>query len=174
VGILYIGLIILRKVYELELIREEFYFYLLVSIGCGFVLRKLNKNKKNKKDIIVMLILLVIMYILLNMGLNTNIKYISLESPLGKHKIIAENTVEGFETGTTKFYIIKMSVFNKCINAIRLEKTGGIIQGSNSTTLKWINEDILEIKYRYTYNNELCIYKVNFDTNRISKEIVPY
>ena len=172
--ILYGGSLIFKKVYELEFIREEFYFYLLILIGFGIIISKLNKIKKSKKDNIILIFLLVIIFVLLTISSKVTKEYISLKSPSGKHKIIAENTVEGFETGITKFYIIKMSIFKKYINAIGLEKTGGVIQGSNSTTLKWINEDILEIKFRYTYNNELCIYKVNFNTNKISKEILPY
>ncbi|WP_069998488.1 hypothetical protein [Cellulosilyticum sp. I15G10I2] len=168
IGLFYIGVMILKKVYELELIREDLYFYLLIAISFGILISILINTKKNS---IIIIFLLTIILILFTISSRYASKYILLESPSGKHKIIAQNTLVGFETGATKFYRVQMLIFKKYLNAIILEKTGGVIINDKLTTLQWINEDILEIRFKYHYNNELHIYKVNFNTNKISTDI---
>lgn len=99
-------------------------------------------------------------------------KYIEIESPQGTHKIIAENTVMGFETGTAIFYRPKMSIFKEYITMIMLEKTGGLIRNGETKNFQWLSEDILKVEHK-DYNKQSYIYEINFNTKKV-REYIDY
>jgi hypothetical protein len=174
VGILYVVLKVLREYYTLELINEELYAYVLGAFSCGIIINRLIRPTIRKVDVGIMVIFFITILGCLKIASINTTQYINIESPLGKHKIIAENTVVGFETGATYFYRIKMSVFKENIAGIMLEKTGGVLETGKNVNFKWLNEDILKIEYQYSYNRELHIYEIDFNTDKISEEIEFY
>ncbi|MDF2878141.1 MAG: hypothetical protein K0S30_1237 [Clostridia bacterium] len=167
-GMIYIGVLTVKELYNWVLIREEAYSYILAACCCGIVVKAIKRKKTLIRNISILVFSLIVVCSVLLGGFQSLNNHKTFQIPSSKYDILTEDT-SLFGTSITNFYMKEKLVFARYIGAISLEAAGGIID-NQETKLNWINEDILNIEYRQN-TGKVIKFTINFNTEEFKYDL---
>lgn len=160
-GMIYIGVLTVKELYNWVLIREEAYAYILAACCCGIVVKVIKRKETLIRNIGILVFSLIVVCSVLLGGFQSLSNHNTFQIPSSKYDILTEDT-SLFGSSITNFYMKEKFIFMRYIGAISLEAAGGIID-SQETELTWLNEDILQIECRQN-TGKVIRFIINFNT----------